>query len=603
MNMQFIEYLPGKKHPMKGADVSDSHESFTDAGLVLSDNDLVVDIDNVPRQTLEKMIEIFNIKTQYVWTDRGLHLYYKKPESFKGAKKVTALGFEVEYKTSKQTKSVTIKRDGVLREIINTGVREDVPPYLYSHKRFESLLGLSENDGRNQKLFAHRMKISYLQNWKSIARFINNHVFAEPLDNDEFDTICRDVKITAVKDGESVVAEQLMTKYKVVSYLGRMYYYHEDQYKSDIDVLRRIVFAEIGDQKTRYVDEVIKQMEYRSTMIGDDKVFDIKLGNGILRDGKFIEVDYTEFTPYTIEIDYNPNAEPVEKVDEYLKHLTNNDDSYRDLLLETMAHSLIVNKEFKRAMGKFFIFVGNGNNGKSTVLQVLRTIFGAKNCTGLSMANLKDERYLTTMQGKLCNLGDDLSDIPIDSEIIKQLKNISTCDFISVRDLFKQSREVELTTSLIFTSNHILKSFEKGDSFKRRIIWMPMYAKPTKKDPKFITNITTPEALEYWMKLMVEAYMRMYENGEFTFSQAVYDFNNSYHQENNSALEYLQDYTVDDFLHRRSPECYEQYEIWCEENGLNILSKKQFNSTIQDTLGLKLGVKKLNGKTARVYMN
>ena len=94
--MQFIEYLPGKKHPMKGADVSDSHESFADAGLVLSDNDLVVDIDNVPRQTLEKMIEIFNIKTQYVWTDRGLHLYYKKPESFKGAKKVTALGFEVE---------------------------------------------------------------------------------------------------------------------------------------------------------------------------------------------------------------------------------------------------------------------------------------------------------------------------------------------------------------------------------------------------------------------------------------------------------------------------------------------------------------------------
>ena len=50
-----------------------------------------------------------------------------------------------------------------------------------------------------------------------------------------------------------------------------------------------------------------------------------------------------------------------------------------------------------------------------------------------------------------------------------------------MRQLYKQSEDVELTCTLIFTSNHILKSFEKGESYKRRVVWLPMYSKPTKR--------------------------------------------------------------------------------------------------------------------------
>ena len=69
-----------------------------------------------------------------------------------------------------------------------------------------------------------------------------------------------------------------------------------------------------------------------------------------------------------------------------------------------------------------------------------------------------DERYFTTLQNKLVNLGDDIQDEAINNEQMKVLKNISTCDFVATRNLFEQSKEVELTLSLIFTSNHVLKS-------------------------------------------------------------------------------------------------------------------------------------------------
>lgn len=597
----YIEFIPGQKHTNSYADHSDDHSSFRDAGWLLSDNDLIVDIDDLEKDKIVKLITLFNIKTQIVWTTRGAHLYFKKPSGFRGAGKVCPLGFPVEYKHIKNTKYITIKQDGVLRTIENEGVREELPGYLFHRKTLDSLLGLDEGDGRNNKLFAHRMKIHDLRDWSNIMRFINNNVFATPLSEEEFQVVIRDVKITAGKDDEPAVADFLMNKYKVVNYLGNLHFYYNGEFIFDMAKLKREVFNEVGHQKTRYVDEVVKQMEYRAPIVDENQTFDIKFQNGFLRNGKFVEVDYQDFTPYNIDIEYHPDAEPVQFVDEYVNLLTNDDPQYRDLLFEILAHPLIVDKEFKRMMGKFFIFVGDGGNGKGTLLAIIRRILNKKNCTGLSISNMSDERYFTTMQGKLVNLGDDIQDEAINHEQMKQLKNISTCDFVSTRELFKQSREVELTTTLIFTSNHILKSFEKGNSYKRRVAWLPMYSKPTKKDKHFITKLTSPEALEYWMKLMIDGYLRLYDNEKFTECGMIDRFNEDYHAENNSVLQYLEDYQKEHFIDRRSPEVYAEYEVWAEENGLNVQSRKLFVQSVYDVMGLSVKAKLLNRKTTRVF--
>jgi putative DNA primase/helicase len=597
----YIEYEDNKKYPKKDADIADNHEAFRNAGWLLTDNDLIIDVDNVPKEIIEKAISLFNIKTQTVWTTRGVHFYFKKPQGFKGSKKVCPLGFEVEYKHLKNTPSIKIKQDGELRIIENEGVREELNPIFFTRKRLEPLLGLDEHEGRNNALFAHRMKIHDIENWQSILRFINNYIFACPLPEEEFQTISRDVKIEAKANSEPEIADYLITKYRVVSYMDKVHWYQDEHYLNDERLLQRLIFEEIGNQRTRFIDEVIKQMKYRAPLIDPNKIFDIKLQNGILRAGEFIEIDYQEFTPYSIEIPFYEDAEPVEIVDEYLNHLTNNDEHYKKRLLEVLAHTLIVDKEFKRMLAKFFIFIGGGGNGKGTLLYIIRQIIGAHNSSALSIKQMTDERYFTTMQGKLVNLGDDVEDSSIDNEQMKMLKNISTCDYVATRNLFEQSKNIELTISLIFTSNHILRSWEKGEAYKRRVDWMPMFGKPKKKDKHFISKLTTPEALQYWIRLIVEAYQRLYKNEGFTFSEAVENFNAEYHEQNNTVLQYLQDYEKNDFLGIRSPEAYEKYVEWAEENGLPSQSKKLFVQSLNDVFGLALKLKKINGKNARVF--
>lgn len=585
----FIEFEDDKKFPKKNADIADTHEAFKNAGYLLTENDLVIDIDTIPKPVIEKLISMFNIKTQVVWTQRGAHLYFKKPQGFRGSKKVCPLGFEVEYKHLTNTKQVTVKQNGELRVIENYGFREDLPEIFFTHKKLEPLVGLDENDGRNNALFAHRMKIHDLRQWKSVLRFINNNVFATPLPEEEFQTVSRDgVKIEAGKNKEPEVAKVIMNKYKIVRYLGRLYWIENNHFITDEEKLVRIIFAEVGEVKTRYVEEILKQLKFNSPLIDPSKVFDIKLANGILRAGEFIEIDFKDFTPYTIDIPYFEDATPVPIVDEYLDHLTGGDAAYKSRLLEVLAHTLIVDPEFKRQLAKFFIFVGGGGNGKGTLLRIIDTILSPKNCSALSIKQMADERYFVTMQNKLANLGDDIEDEFINKDQMKLLKNISTCDKVTARALYEQSKDVVITCSLIFTSNHILKSKEKGDSYKRRVDWLPMFAKPTQKDPRFVEKLTTQQALQYWIKLIVEAYKRLYKNAAFTDCAAVQNFNEDYHRMNNNILEFLEERTETSWIGKQKRESYREYKQWAEENDEFPLSAEKFHEELCSIYGLAL---------------
>ena len=573
---------------------------------MLTEDDLVIDIDNLPKDIIQKMVKAFDIKTQTVWTERGVHFYFKKPKTFsRGANKVCALGFPIEMKHAKNTKAVTIKRNGKLRDIEHEGIREDLPDIFALNKRFEVLLGLEEGDGRNQKLFEHRGKLAGVKGWKQILSFVNSYIFAEPLGAKEFETIARDMVVEADEGKEPQVAKWLMDEFKMLKFDNEIYFYTNGEYVTDEDRLYKLIFAKVGDKKTHYVEEVKRQIQLRArTIVEPDHGFDIKFNNGILKRGEFIEIDYEDFTPYNINVNYYPDAEPVKDVDDYIDHLTNGDPDYRDLLMEILGHTLIVDKEFKRMVGKFFIFVGGGGNGKGTLLQIIKTILNAENCSALDVARMNDERYVANMKGKLVNLGDDIQDQPINNEQMKMLKNISTCDYIESRKLYEQSKSTQLTVTLIFTSNHILKTFEKGTSYKRRVVWLPMYTevKEGKKDPLFITKQATQKALEYWARLMVEGYQRLYRRGGFSESKIVNDFNNEYHLENNNALMWLEDVDPKEIEGKKNPEVMAEYGQWAEENGYNEVSARLMKSTIYDLYKMGIGTKKINGKSAKVYM-
>jgi putative DNA primase/helicase len=599
----FVEFLPGEKHALPNADQSEYHDSFKDCGYLLKNDEIVIDIDGLPMDTVKKLIQFFDIKTQIVWTSRGCHLYYKLPKGYKNkADFVCPLGFKVEsFAVKQRPNGVTIKRDGIMRLIDNMGIRDELPDFFKGNvKGLEDVNGLDEGDGRNSKLHSHKFKVMSLANHKKILRFINEYIFAQPLEEDEFLTVIRDEKIEAGENQEPQVAEGLKRKLKVVKYNERLYSYNGKRYVSE--EFEQEIYEELPDKKTYYAEEVIRQLTKRTRNVKQPvEGWDIKFKNGILRNGKFVQLDSSEFTPYYIDLEYNEDAEPVQAVDEYLQHLSQGDQGYIKLILQMMAHGLITNPEIKRQIAKFFVLIGDGGNGKGTLLTIIRMLFGDENCASNSIEEIADERYFVGLQGKLFNLGDDIQDQPIDHEQMKRLKNIATCDFVATRQLFKQSKDTVLTASMIFTSNHPLKTFEKGEAYQRRVVWMPMFNKVTKKDPRFISKLTTPEAKEYWVKLIVEMYQELYATAEIDIPEVVAEHNKEYHADNNNVLEFIEGYTNDAFLGLRPPEVYDMYQIWVNDNGLTLHSKKMLKDTLEKVRGLVVGTVRVHGKVAKAY--
>lgn len=605
----FIEYKEGEKHPGTNAAISESMDTFRDCGLLLTNEDVVIDIDHLPKESIKAMITQFGIVTQTVWTDRGAHLWFKKPAWMTRRKDgICRLGFEIEQHNLSSNKSMTVKRNGIAREIENFGKQMFLPALFKVDTKYKytDLTDMDEGEGRNKALFSHRVLLqkNNVPEVERICSFINYYVFHKPLPEKELEDILRDIPIDESGNKQSAIATMIINECMTTIYSGMTWWYRNGEYladEGDANLIRR-VYAACEGEKTSFVDEVIKQIKYRSPMVSAETIFPIRFKNGILRNGEFIRMkDYMEFTPYFINIDYKEDAEPVPIVDEYIDNLTNKDPAYRDLLMEVIGYVMITDPERIRSLGKFFMFRGDGANGKGTLLQIMKKIYNAKNCTNLSIKQLTDDRYKVTMIGKLANLGDDIEAEAIDNDQLKVLKNISTADTVATRHMYAESESTTFTIKLYFTTNSDIRSFEKGYAYKRRIVWLPMFNKVEKPDPRFITNMTNKKALEYWIRLIVEGYKRLYKNMEWTECAAVMEYNEQYHENNNVCARFAKDLDPDtEIIGKTVDEMKLAFSEWDTED--QRFKPKLFKEAVWDLYQIGLGVSKVSGKTKRVFM-
>ena len=57
----FVEYVPGTKHAGSKAERSESMDAFTDCGMLLNNEDVVIDIDHLPKESIKALIS-HNVK-------------------------------------------------------------------------------------------------------------------------------------------------------------------------------------------------------------------------------------------------------------------------------------------------------------------------------------------------------------------------------------------------------------------------------------------------------------------------------------------------------------------------------------------------------------
>lgn len=332
-NLKFLELNEDKSPKTNFTDTKNSYEELENAGLLLNDEIVVVDFDGDNKneskiwEYLEKEHPTLTVKT-----DKGKHFYFSKPigiEIKNWTDTITVGGFQVDYKTGNQY--VMVKRKGVERErnkeLTLEGLPE-LPQILYPLPRQkENLSGMTEGDGRNSALFRHLgfVRRSYQEiDIDEVAKFINEVVFEEALDEKELEAVVESAKkyeyTTAPKDIIKL-AQFVIKELDIKLYNTQLYFMQDNKYISDNRLLLKRIneFCKLKkSQDTEILHQITKFVEEVSTA---EKELPILIKNGMILEGDFVSTEERTFSPFFLDITFDATAYD-EHVDKFLNEIS-----------------------------------------------------------------------------------------------------------------------------------------------------------------------------------------------------------------------------------------------------------------------------------------
>lgn len=624
--MEFVELKKGTKQPLKRHTFYKSLDDLEDGAIVL-DNEpgvLFVDFDNLDENNGIENRVIKGIMETYptclkVKTTRGYHLYYKSDKKLKQwTGSFLNIGVQCDGKMGNCY--AVIKQNGVVREYEGELSFDNITPLpdillpMYYGKDIENLCGLQDGDGRHVILLRHlcQVRVNYDDvNIEEIAIFINKYVFDEPLDNEELKNVVESalecpIDYPKVEDGAIhnnsknkgmliEICKNIVEKYNIHIADNQIYYFENGRFDNKEKRLMELIYDEYEYSKSEY-DEILFQLRILGVKEQEKKSI-ILLRNGALVNGGYVS-DNKEFSSSYLDINYDSDSYDSE-VDKFLQFITNNENSTEKndlrLVLEEMIGHCLMTKNF---LHKIFLLIGNGANGKSTLMNVLFSMFGDL-ATNVPIKKLERDDYVARLTNKLVNISDD-----VDFSYIKSSQNIKTLasgDIVPARELYSKAYYFRNKATMIFSMNELVIFSDHTFGMERRLCILPFENKVKKADPSILDRLTTDNAKSYLLRLGLEGMKRIKENkGQLSYSKTIENIVKNYMAENDSVYSFIEygNFTIDN---QPFSIVYEEYNNYCSRSDFTPYKKNNFSRKLK-TKGYITKVKNLNGVPTRVIV-
>ncbi|MCI5630173.1 MAG: phage/plasmid primase, P4 family [Clostridium sp.] len=580
-------------------------------GGVLKDDIIQIDIDDYEESEIVfKIIKDLNIKCQVLKTTRGKHFYFKNTNIDKRKQGwFTPIRVKIDTGLGNQNAVIPLKINNEMREWLLTNDEIDsLPSFLYpvSRTSYIDFSKLEEGDGRNAILFPYILVLQQAGLTKEQIResihIINDYIIKEPVTDSELETILRDEAFKKEcfyiknKLQYEKLARYLISDENVIKINNNLHIYHDGVYSSDVKNIERTLLRYIKNSKSSERTEIIKYLEILTENKYQTSPKTLAVANGLYDiETKHLSVfDSNVIIKNKIPVNYNPSAYD-EDMDKTLNKICCNNKQLRMLIEEMIGYCLFRRNE----LGKCFILTGAGSNGKSTLLDVIKRLLGEDNISSVALEDLNDRFKTFQLEGKLANIGDDISNKYIDNN--STFKKLVTGETVNVERKGKDPFDFNNYSKLIFSCNDMPRINDLSDGLKRRIILIPFNAKFSKSDsdydPFIIDKLFEPTALEYLLKLALAGLDRILYNRSFTTPKLITDAWDEYEKTNNPVLGFIEEAKIDNEL---TTDVYLQYQTYCAASGLKHLSKSVFTRELCK-LGYKTKQIRVDGKRPYIF--
>lgn len=629
--MQYI-VLEGKRPTNKfkdgkGTYTKEQVKDFDDVAVVVPKGYIVLDFDTKSdAEIMLKIVDGLGLKTRVMQTTRGIHCWFKSSES--GPKNFIknrlAIGIYCDRKAGGRNAYVKIKNGGKNRAWIRKIDFKDIqeaPKWLTSVSsptdKFQ-FKDLGEGSGRNQELFNY---VVYLQakgfsrdEIKEAIKVINDYVLLEPLPGEEIETILREEAFKSDEEIEAQqkksafdhvdIAEELIKEHNLINFNSCIYEYNQGCYRP-CETLGKYIRQKVYAIKTNQRNEVINYIQdmekvTSDTIKIDPYVVNLKNTRLNLKTGECLP-----FTPDVIDfsqlpVEYNPSVYNSD-LDKMLNRVFTGDKEIRLLFEELLGAMLIKHSKYQKA----FLFYGGGSNGKSTILNLIKTFLGEVNYSTLALEKVTDRFNTVELENKLANIGDDIDNVTIKDT--GTLKKLFAGNSVMVEKKGERPYTIEPYALHVYSANTIPRSLDKTDGFYRRWMIIPFNARFTIDDedfdPLIEEKITTDEALSYMLNIAINGANRLIKFGKFTEPEKTKNLLEEYKIDNSTVLTWVDDNGKDEdyYLDTSRDELYDIFKTWCDCSGIYykyVPGKKNFYKEMINIFNFedKAKLRKADGK-------
>jgi putative DNA primase/helicase len=307
------------------------------------------------------------------------------------------------------------------------------------------------------------------------------------------------------KDGElevrfNIYAKHILKNYNLLFQDNKKYYlYKSNCWKPISDVKLERVLRFFFDKIEVNIWSSILSYGYKSVLCNECWDMDdvtsaenyINVKNGLLNLTNFkIEPhNYRIFTTNQIPVIYDAEKEHDSKKEcpEFLNFLDTIFDDHKPKTKQRLI------KFIQEIMGyclsnsvkahKFFMFVGNGSNGKSVLCDVLTELAGGVgNVSNVALRNFSKQFAVSQIMNKTLNIS---TENEVGTNLDTQtLKAIVSGEVMQMEEKFKSPISYRPTAKLVFAVNRLPKTNDKSFGFGRRVICVPFNMRFVEGEPK-----------------------------------------------------------------------------------------------------------------------
>lgn len=326
----------------------------------------------------------------------------------------------------------------------------------------------------------------------------------------------------------------------------------------------------------------------------------------------------TVVTTDMTHVAYDSTATDSPILDTFMCTLFGDDTDKHKLIYEIIGYGL-ANNNF---MGKFFIFYGKGGDGKSTLLNLIKKLYGDNNVSSISLSDIQARFSLANIHGKMLNIGDDIGKgVVLETDT---LKKVVTGETIMLERKGEQPFSYTPRVKLVFASNEVPRIADTSRGMNDRLMVIPFNNRiraTDKANPNIITNLVDSGALPVLLNRAIEGLKRIRETNQFTQCEEVVKLTEEQILNNNNARLFINEvqdgsltysdlgvwkeevpsetiFTIDNNV---GEDIYNSYRRWAINSGYRPFSKRTFLESLKD-VGYSVKQRRINGKRKKVWV-